>query len=1718
MNIFKLHQNIVDDYRSYIESFINIRDEQIRDEVELALTDGRLWPEPLIQFNPAFKTVSSIVEPISEGWLAPELRDVFWDARAGEPYRLYEHQLQALKLGADHKDFVVTSGTGSGKSLTFIGSVFSHLFKTKTIGTGVQAVLVYPMNALINSQVEELEKYAEAYKLKTGEPFPIRFASYTGQLREEDREPLRENPPDILLTNYMMLELVLTRRREHVIRDSMYDNLKFLVFDELHTYRGRQGADVGLLVRRIRSKAANKPTCIGTSATMVSGDESLEQQKQQVAEVARDIFGTEFTTDQVINETLTRSFSDEAIPAAEILRDVVAAPVDSELGPEVLSSYPTAIWLEGRIALAEKNDQLVRNKPMTFGEITNTLAEETGAGEKECEGHLVNLMHWISQVNERNQDSRYTYLPFKLHQFFAQTGSVYTSLANTYDRILTLEPGVYKGHDEDKKPIFPNVFSRGSGHAFICVYRDHSSRELVPREFNATDDESTTRVPGYLIVGDDIWNPREDYEQLPVSWFNVSKSGDVSIVKKYQGRVPHQVWFDEWGNCSDSPTHDLTGWFMESPLLFDPTSGQFFNAQTSEGTKLTRLGSEGRSTSTTITAFSILSRLAEHGYDPRDQKLLSFTDNRQDAALQSGHFNDFIKVVLLRSAIRQAVDAIPDGALTYTNLGDKIFDALGLSFREYANYKSDITASPPPTVQRKYHEAFKKYLVYLALYDLRRGWRVVLPNLEQCALLKVDYLDLDEIARWNEGWNAVPLLSDLQVEDRRQLLFHILEFFRLEYAIYSENYLTEERIRQNKKEIEEKLVQPWKFEDSDRIDPFYLRYDTLAPRTRLFTKSLGLTSALGKFIRQRARQIDPHFEMNKASYREFIIALLDTLEAADFLKSRPVKNGENEDSKVYQLRLDKVVWLRGDRETVAQDVIKQRSYKEIQLKPNRFFQRVYQLDFAERKRLIGGDHTGQLSNEQRVDREERFRADWPETERVMGESVSALFCSPTMELGIDIRNLNVVHMRNAPPNPSNYSQRSGRAGRGGQAALVFTYCSTFSNHDRHYFRNQRDMVAGNVLPPRIDLCNKELLASHLNAVVLSEVGLNGLNSSLIDIVDPTQEGVPLTPETVDQLKIAPQRFATIRAQFNRVVSDITPLLNEKHTHWFSDEWIDQTLASIAKNLNWSMERWRRLHRQARATLSRATQEIESGTYSLGSKEYKQAKRNQDQATRQLDLLKNDMKGSFNQLSEFYPYRYLASEGFLPGYNFTRLPLRVFIPVGDAGEYISRPRFTALREFGPGNVIYYSGQKYEIRQLVVQDVESHLKDAKVSVNAGYFLRDAQKDDELCPFTGVSLSDEKQCEYLHDLLEMTESRAEPRARISCEEEERLSKGFQIDTYFSVPDGDMSRIRKAMLKVDDDEFLHLNFIPAANLIQINRKWKSTEKEGFTLGMMSGFWKTGNVADRASDAEDIKDVKLFATDTADALYIEPIKPLALEREGIITLQYAIKRAIENVFQIESSELAVVSMGQPEQPNIFLYEAAEGSLGILSQFAEDATVFHRVIDEAISLLRFDDKEYLDPASYDDLLSYYNQRDHLIINRFLIEDALNKLKACRLERQTNADFGDYEEHYKALRKQIDPNSSTECDFLDFLYRNDFRLPDAAQRTVDGIYVQPDFFFEPDVWVFCDGTPHDKATVSEEDRVKRQAILNRGDQVFEYYYKDDLAEKIASRPDIFTKVR
>ena len=613
--------------------------------------------------------------------------------------------------------------------------------------------------------------------------------------------------------------------------------------------------------------------------------------------------------------------------------------------------------------------------------------------------------------------------------------------------------------------------------------------------------------------------------------------------------------------------------------------------------------------------------------------------------------------------------------------------------------------------------------------------------------------------------------------------------------------------------------------------------------------------------------------------------------------------------------------------------------------------------------------------------------------------------------------------------------------------------------------------------------------------------------------------MPLAPEVRSGLHILPGTFDALKACFKRVIKDFTPELEAKAAGWYSDQWVEHNLSQLAQHLDAVLDRWRHLYRSARIILSTATQRIESGTLGLGSDEYRKHKRNQDQATRQLDLLRNDLGGVASELSEFYPYRYLASEGFLPGYNFTRLPLRIFLPTGDSsGEFISRPRALALREFGPLNIIYHNGRKYRVSQLIVQDAESALTEAKISTKAGYFLSAEQKDLEICPFTGLNLGDNVNKAHLHDLLEMAESRAEEVDRISCEEEERVSRGYEINTYFSVDGGHLERVRKAVARSSETALLNLRYVPAARLVHISSKWRAQLAAGFPIGLVSGDWRSSMPDPESNVREAFHLVKLWTSNLADALYIEPIQALGLKPEGVITLQHALKRSIEGVFQVEPNEIGVVTVGDPQVPNILLYEAAEGSLGILSQFVDDVEVFQKVVEQAIALCRYADASYKGPASYDDLLSYYNQRDHKIIDRHLIKDALDKLRLCRIEAQTNPSYTSYNDHYQAMLRGLDSNSSTERTFLNYLYHNGLRLPDAAQKRVDGLFVQPDFYYEPRIWVFCDGTPHDDPVVQADDDAKRQAIIAMGDEVWVYYYKDNLAETVAARPDIFRKVR
>lgn len=1715
------------DYKDYIESFISISDPEIRAVVQDALAKGKLWHEPLLQFNPSYAQAGPVQDLVAQGKLHPQLGKLFKD------YTLYQHQLKAIELGNTDKDFVVTSGTGSGKSLTYISTIFQHLFSNPN-HPGVCAIVVYPMNALINSQTKEIQSYEKNYEYLTGTAFPFSCGQYTGQEDEQTRARFREKPPHILLTNYMMLELLLTRSQEHPIRDAIFNNLKYLVFDELHTYRGRQGSDVAMLIRRIAAKCKNHITCIGTSATMVST--GTEQSKlDQVAAVASTIFGRSINSNQVVSEQLTRSLSGEqGDPSQMELHQAIGSPTYPDGSADALRKHSVAMWLESNAAIEMRDGHLVRHRPQTKQQIVKSLALASDRTKEECEISLESILNWINAVNDEilKSKAQSTILPYKLHQFIAQTGSVYTTLEQGEGRYITLESDIYKPEDQNTK-IYPNVFSRASGHPFICVSK--IGDRLEPREFSEysddeDDEEEGNAADGYLIVGDDIWDPANDIEELDNAWIKTTRQGTVPE-KRYASRFPVKLYFDRSGKCSDVNTMEYWGWFMAAPLLFDPTAGVFWDPKTKDYVKLTKLGSEGRSTSTTITTFSILNQLHDAKFNPRDQKLLSFTDNRQDAALQAGHFNDFVKIIQLRSALYHALKAADGHALDFSTLGAAVYQRLGLSLPSFANVDSE---PPIAAIRQDYIHTFEAYLVYQAIEDLRRSWKIVLPDLEQCGLLNVEYKYINELVEDDAFWLDTPIVNQMSIDDRKEFITAILDYFRHEYALCSNNYLTIAKLRENGQIFKEKLRSPWSLDSNEELrQPFVLRLDPLK-RSAQSSKSIGFRSALGKYIKMVALDhgISPG-EFKDADYRDFILNLMNKLTSATYIVKTEAKDQNSQPVPVYQLNLDKIIWQFGDGTVVRPDLVKIRSYKKYKPKPNTFFRSLYMRDMHQMKRWQAQDHTGQLNNDTRLDREDKFRADWyletlPKTldvEKIRTDSINALFCSPTMELGIDIGGLSVVHMRNVPPNASNYVQRSGRAGRSGQGALVFTYCSSFSAHDRHYYAEQSDMVSGEVKPARIDLINEELLRAHLNALVISEVGLPCINDgangrpSLDQLLDMNDPNYPLMAGVKDGFNLTIDSRNAIKASFKKAVADFEHQLLQPGSSWYTHDWVDTNLTSLVSQLDAAMERWRSLFKSATALLNSATQAINTGLYGVSSDTYKKHDRNMKMATRQLQLLRNDSVRS-QDLSEFYPYRYLASEGFLPGYNFTRLPLRVFVPTANTGgEYISRPRHIALREFGPLNVIYYNGRKYRVNQMIVQDAESNLKDAKVSLKAGYYLEGDQKNLEICPFSNANLADTSNVLYLHDLMEMSESRSEQVERISCSEEERVLKGYEIDTYFSVDGQQFERITKAILRSDGDHMLNLRYIPAARLIHLNKKWNASKSEGFPIGITNGFWHSSVPEATPTSTETYRLIKLITTNTADALYIEPVQPLGLSANGVITLQYALKAAIEQVYDVESSEIGVNSIGDKKAPNILIYEAAEGSLGILSQIVQSPDAFTAVVQAAKQICRYDEEDYKAPASYSDLLSYYNQRDHANIDRFLIKDALDKLLACSVEIMGSSGYTDYEQQYQTMINGLDPNSSMELKFIDYLHKNGLRMPDLAQPYVEGMYCQPDFLYqEPKVWIFIDGTPHDLPEVKEKDKQQRMALLASGDQYWVWNYHDELPSVIAKRPDLFKKVK
>ena len=1697
LDVFALRDSVVEEYKRFATSFTTVHSQDIREQVEKIYAENRYWPEPLIQINPSYKRSTDIDTLVANGVLDQGCAEIF--SAKGRPLSLYKHQEQAIALAAEDESFVVTTGTGSGKSLCFFIPIVNRVLAARrTSGQRrTHAIIVYPMNALANSQMEELGKFIN--QVRGGRP--ITFARYTGQEDWNERRRIADEPPDILLTNFMMLELLMTRQEEvdrRVIGNCK--GLTFLVLDELHTYRGRQGADVALLVRRVRERLQpDQLLCIGTSATMASAG-SIEDKNRVVAGVASKLFGCRIAESNVITETLER-ITDSTATAESVkpkLGDAIDAGPPSQISDAALREHPLAVWVETRlgISFSEVDQRWVRARPRTVTEAVAELSAESGRPDAACRKVLRDFLLLSSdpeRVRTSDDDvSESSFFAFKLHQFISGAGHAYATIERPGARKVTVDGQQFLPGQPEKR-LYSVHFCRECGHEYhpVRLVQQEGRSIFLARDIDDAPppgaDEAERDVPetrpegafGFLTPNppnDPAFTFADRDDDYPETWLELAPNGRPRLKRYYRDARARSFKATPDGRVGSG----TKVWFQPGKFRLCLRCGNTQGGAARDRTRLASLSAEGRSSATTVLVGSVLRWMhsADSTMERYTRKLLGFTDNRQDAALQAGHFNDFLFVSLIRAAFF--------GALRDSGTKGLRSDELGIAQQRTLGFDR-----PDPQIRAEWllepalrgfnlQEAegtLRQVLAYRIWFDQRRGWRYTNPNLEQLGMVRVEYLGLEDLAADDELFvDSHPLLKEAGHAVRAALYRELLDHMRKWMAVRCQ-VLDTAVLEQLVAKSHSRLRPPWGLGIGEK--PRGARWLMIVAPTRRTARLRdldlivrgGSRSSLGRTLRSTSLWGGDSSvrDLKSNEFDQFVEDLL----RAGAMHGLVSEENTPFDQSGWRLNDACVLFRLGDPPTDGRGSGQNAFFRDL-------YENLSRMLRAPQHPLFGfeaREHTAQVDPDNREIREKRFRFGEREREelaadekqlREAGEAnrfLPVLFCSPTMELGVDIAALNAVHMRNVPPTPANYAQRGGRAGRSGQAALVITYASSQSPHDQYFFRDPKAMVYGEVRAPILELANRDLIDSHLQAVWLSCVD-QPLDPCIAELLVLNNADRPIEPDikaALNHRRVADDASERIGRVLDLVAGDLTPEL----APWYTgrDAYADAIVAAAAKRFDLAFNRWRDLFAAAEEQRDAARRTMDD--YSASYQDKRAAQTRHAQAVDQLNLLQ---RGSSAFSSDFYTYRYLATEGFLPGYNFPRLPLLAYVPASRDGRgrqtYLQRPRFLALAEFGPRSLVYHEGRAYRVvrallslghRESATPDVRLPTRAVRICVNcgAGHFGDDLS----MCHACGKSLGN---AEVVGNTYRIENVATYPAERITANDEERQRQGFDLQTTFewAVRDQEID-VRLASASDSEGEIVHMAYGPGTTITRLNKGLRRRADKkilGFRIDPVSGYWAKNEDEDSdewASDptAAPRQWIVPSVQDRKNALLFQPIGN-SLSDVTLTTVQHAILRGIEAVFQLEEGEMLAEPMPTRDVRNGFLlYEATEGGAGVLTRLVSQEKSLAEVARRALQIMHLDvgdgplpdsssdlsDQPDADcvAACYRCLMSYYNQPDHENLDRrdenartILLRLALGRTVLRKNQSSQGADavFGEDSREVRwrteALRRGIpapDPN-------------------------------------------------------------------------------------------------
>ena len=505
------------------------------------------------------------------------------------------------------------------------------------------------------------------------------------------------------------------------------------------------------------------------------------------------------------------------------------------------------------------------------------------------------------------------------------------------------------------------------------------------------------------------------------------------------------------------------------------------------------------------------------------------------------------------------------------------------------------------------------------------------------------------------------------------------------------------------------------------------------------------------------------------------------------------------------------------------------------------------------------------------------------------------------------------------------------------------------------------MVHGEVRAPVLDLANRDLIDSHLQAVWLSCVE-QPLDPGIAELLTLDDAGRPLKPEiqaALGERRVADRAGERVRRVLDLVADDLTP----DAAPWYTDRdlYADAIVVAAAERFDDAFHRWRDLFAAAEEQRDAARRTMDD--YSTPYREKRAAQSRHAQAVDQLNLLQ---RGTNALSSDFYTYRYLATEGFLPGYNFPRLPLLAYVPASRDGggrqTYLQRPRFLALAEFGPRSLVYHEGRAHRVvrallslghRESATPDAQLPTKAVRICTNcgAGHF----GDDRSTCHSCETSLGD---AEVVGHTYRIENVATQPAEQITANDEERQRQGFDLQTTFewAIRDREID-VRRATAVDEEGEIVSLAYGAGATITRLNkglRRRADKKTLGFRIDPVSGYWaKNEDDADeRPLDpaASPRQWIVPSVQDRRNALLLQPAGD-ALSEVAMATVQHAILRGIEAVFQLEEGEMLAEPMPTRDVRNGFLlYEATEGGAGVLTRLVSQETSLATVARTALQI------------------------------------------------------------------------------------------------------------------------------------------------------------------------